>query len=426
MGQILSPQEIEQRWTEAEDRLTYFLAHRASKWLIFVSALLLSFLLEMLGQKLEERPVSVVVQHHRKALLLLPLLGFAGWYVGKFTIPRQRLFHFSSASLIWVYSFWETTSAIPSVAARGLILALGPIYIATAWFFVKFRKTYPLSSIASLLGILVGSVLIMASLRSFDLIDLAWNMNFVSLFIYMFVVIYREKHGVDSQSLILNPFHGIRGILWPYSTRILADDDLERAKLWWRGCYNFLFALILFWTRLFIDDAFYVGYVLGDIAYFNIVAGSARLFGIAVPDATRFCLLARTPAEFWRRGNVYNYAFISEFIFFPLLRRFRLPVLVMLISFSFFFISHFSYGLLVWWLTESGFMTTNPQPHRWLAMFSISIFVMWLGAILLSGRLWPVPYRQGSSALREWSSVLLTQALFVLILYVATVVSGYF
>ena len=62
--------------------------------------------------------------------------------------------------------------------------------------------------------------------------------------------------------------------------------------------------------------------------------GCARMFGYAVPDATRYLLLSRDPAEFWQRSATYNYAFLSQNVYFPLARRFRGPVLASFLTFA--------------------------------------------------------------------------------------------
>src|SRR5207253_4418568 len=86
------------------------------------------------------------------------------------------------------------------------------------------------------------------------------------------------------------------------------------------------------------STARYVLLILSDVGVFNIIAGSARIFGFRVRDATSFSWLARTPAEYWRRGSVYHYEFVNRYFFLALWKRLRNRFVVTFICFFFFYI----------------------------------------------------------------------------------------
>jgi alginate O-acetyltransferase complex protein AlgI len=61
-------------------------------------------------------------------------------------------------------------------------------------------------------------------------------------------------------------------------------------------------------------------------AYSDIAIGSARLFGIAVPENFNFPYLARNIGEFWRRWHISLMSWLESYVFVPLLfSRWRLP-----------------------------------------------------------------------------------------------------
>ena len=61
-------------------------------------------------------------------------------------------------------------------------------------------------------------------------------------------------------------------------------------------------------------------------AYSDIAIGSAKLFGIAVPENFNFPYLARNIGDFWRRWHISLMTWLESYVFVPLLfSRWRLP-----------------------------------------------------------------------------------------------------
>ncbi|MCM2282617.1 MAG: hypothetical protein NDI61_12310 [Bdellovibrionaceae bacterium] len=119
-----------------------------------------------------------------------------------------------------------------------------------------------------------------------------------------------------------------------YSVPLAPETEVRSGdrRLWWMGWWNILFAMLL--LRIVIAMAlsplpahraaqalFLYGYFcVYVVASMNVIAGTLRLFGVAVPDATRFLFLSATPLEIWRRSFTYMYQFMFQVVFLPVYR----------------------------------------------------------------------------------------------------------
>ena len=68
------------------------------------------------------------------------------------------------------------------------------------------------------------------------------------------------------------------------------------------------FNLVLYSLRIYLDFS----------SYSDIAIGSARLFGIHVPENFNWPYLARNPSEFWRRWHISLSRWITDYIYIPL------------------------------------------------------------------------------------------------------------
>lgn len=68
------------------------------------------------------------------------------------------------------------------------------------------------------------------------------------------------------------------------------------------------FNLLLYSLRIYLDFS----------SYSDIAIGSARLFGIHVPENFNWPYLARNPSEFWRRWHISLSRWITDYIYIPL------------------------------------------------------------------------------------------------------------
>ncbi len=79
--------------------------------------------------------------------------------------------------------------------------------------------------------------------------------------------------------------------------------DIDAAPRWalvvWLAAYSF---------KIYLDFS----------AYSDIAIGSARLFGLRVPENFNWPLLATNPAEFWSRWHISLTKWLTDYVFIPL------------------------------------------------------------------------------------------------------------
>jgi hypothetical protein len=399
MWKLPSPADVEVAYTAFENRCIEALVRNRFFFPPALGTVVVVWLWLGIGEWLDStsaynfRSTVTTMAFHHHALLLLPVLALIGFL---FQGQLLRVYFALCVVGLWIfeslyprnYSTWQDSMRI---GAAGIVLFLA------AHFYVYFVRRF--RSRGTVILILFSALVFggLAASLPFRLFNVVWRLNLTSLVLFALATVYRGVPDKERPWLGLNPVHGFRGILWPHGVVMHSERDLARLRLWWKGALNVSLAACLLYIRRPIHDAFYWKFVLGDIAYFNFIAGSARMFGYAVPDATRFAVLARTPADYWQRGSVYNYAFINEFVYFPLMRRLRRPALAVSVAFFFFFFSHFELGRLT-------------RPASLLVVFFV--FFAWLAAILMSRRLWPLPYKPGEAAWRAWLSIGLTHLIY--------------
>lgn len=181
---------------------------------------------------------------------------------------------------------------------------------------------------------------IFSKLKMHYIVFVAWTLSLASS--YMKV----------DRSILLSPVNVTKAVLWPPDSYIEKNNHEAAKAIWWQGMINILvgFALLqarFFWNNLYFTQGAdadlsrsflsYVVAIIGDVGLFNIVVGVARLYAMHARDATNFAWLARSPADYWKRGSVYHYEFIQRHIFVPLLRFTRKQILVMFTSFFVFY-----------------------------------------------------------------------------------------
>ena len=72
--------------------------------------------------------------------------------------------------------------------------------------------------------------------------------------------------------------------------------------------YQLWFALAAFTLKVYFDFS----------GYSDIAIGSARLFGIKIPENFDYPLLARNIAQFWRKWHMSLYSWLNDYVFTPL------------------------------------------------------------------------------------------------------------
>lgn len=248
---------------------------------------------------------------------------------------------------------------------------------------------------------------------------LFWDLKIPFLWIFLSLLLFRNK---IEPAQLLNPIQMFRGTIWPDATKF-SSDNKSANEIFWHGCLNLFVGLSIASLRIALDSgqpatgvtpASTVLVLLirafTDIALFNCLVGFARCFGFRAPDATYFVLLSKTPAEFWRRGSVYTYQFTLRYIFFPLLRHTKLPLLALFFAFSFFFLNRF--GL-------EGFFDFSQN-----GIVAVLVFLLYFASIVITQRFWFFSKQQLLQAKFAWASIFLTHMTNVAIVFTARKLAG--
>lgn len=92
----------------------------------------------------------------------------------------------------------------------------------------------------------------------------------------------------------------------------------------------------------------------------SIAIGTALLFGIRLPENFRAPWLAMSVQQFWQRWHLSLVAFITTYLFKPLVRRFGRPVLAIFITFVLVGLWHkFSWNYLIWGVGHGAALSGN-------------------------------------------------------------------
>ncbi len=440
------PRDVEKRYNEVEERVIRFFSQRNA--LVFAAAAALSLLLWLTTRQLGTDTESIfsVLDLLKPASLgiifvvpiaFLHFLAPNSWK--KITLP---------IAAILVAEFCTSTVRLPRnvpLLLQIVFYLLIPIFMLLSWALFRLVKTakfnYKILSLLYLLLFIAVNFFVYQGLYAANLHDpfmYIWQRKAGLGCLWAMTAVWRSRRLAVDPQIAFNPVHGFRGVLWPASTAVMNES---RRELWWRGSVNLaIFALLSLFSHalpvprgkydIAVTEFFsvYYAFTLEEVAYANFIAGTARLFGFRVPDLTRFIFLARDPADRWQRGAVYNYAFINEWIFFPLVRIFKSAIIPAFVAFFIFFLFHFPIDTLlgVFHLVdlapEMHLLQTNPV----YAYSAVSMFFTMYFMVVFSRLYWPLGYKRGESNLRAWLSIGLTHLCYVFASIPGRVVVHYF
>lgn len=253
-----------------------------------------------------------------------------------------------------------------------------------------------------------------------------WNLKSQFIFFSTIAAFYFSKNRKKFANIFLVPVNCLVGFIWPISTELCSNSRKEKSKLWVHGFFNIAIGYSAVGVRIIFENevvnqatrnflkypGYYILAILGIIGHLNILSGVARLYGVQVTDATRFIFLARSPAEYWRRGVVYHYLFIRNFIFMSLYRRIKLTALCVGLAFAFFLVKKIgivNYTLFISQFFGLSFISTEFDfAHR--ELWALIQWTFWFILLLAS------PYLFSKTELFEnkakaWGSILLTHLL---------------
>ncbi|CAN5407132.1 hypothetical protein BH10BDE1_BH10BDE1_30760 [soil metagenome] len=240
--------------------------------------------------------------------------------------------------------------------------------------------------------------------------------------LFWFWIVSRTRNGTLTFREITNPMNALRAWPWPPPT----EDKTSTEHIWWNGIANILLGYTLFaaCAWLTVHDRVglqkvgfnYIIHILIDVATLNLIPGVARLFGFNLIDATYFSFLAKSPAELWRRGSVYNYKFNIEFIFWPVIRFVRNYWVALFLAFSMFYLNSLTFESIAPIVSSSA---SNGDFHSRLEAARAVGFFLYFLLICIPSRIWSFPMFPMAAAQRQWLSVCATHLSNLFVLYVA-------
>src|SRR5690606_36464428 len=155
------------------------------------------------------------------------------------------------------------------------------------------------------------------SLDKFHMLLVFWRFKLQYLVLVALQMGYAYSPRPVDPFAAFNPGSVPRAVLWPVDTLLVKKNREAIRRFWWKGFLGILIGYLFIYAKISLDKSNfdqssniyvkatsrYFLMILADVGVLNLVTGIARLFGHRVRDATNFCWLARTPAEFWRRGS---------------------------------------------------------------------------------------------------------------------------
>lgn len=315
-----------------------------------------------------------------------------------------------------------------------------PLYCIGGWAYLK-KATNPLwkKRGAIIYAILFLALFLAVSLSLYELNErkfiLYWHLK--TLFI-LFMVLYTglaHTPSNDEAMMALNPINSMRGTLWPIGSA-LENDMSSRKILWYQGFLNIVTGCFAAGLRVFWEDNWgpllvnaYLKYssryllaILGIISFLNVLTGIARILGYRVKDATDFVWLSRTPAEYWRRGAVYQYMFIYRFVYLPLVRLLKRPWISSAIAFFVFLINKTSVLDVAYVIGDELGLDLRVSLHSiHYLYYTMTLWILWFVVLKLS-RWWPYGRKARRLPFNSWASVLLTHLVMSSLYYFAYLV----
>jgi hypothetical protein len=421
---LISPTEVELGLRRFERRIVKTFAQRSNLvGIILASAALSLYIYAINGQLFALNHYAtqggfLVIRLIRKSIyfsvLMSPLL----------LVVRDRIrvtLLFATFLTIWTVSSNDLLHFdLPSIA----IYLSVPLFSLLGWcylrWFNKYRWPGAFAYITICLLIFGGVTAHLYYSQQHENLIRYWRLKTHFIWMSVLAIGLTQRSSPNEAIIALCPTNAMRGILWPLGSHISDDNQLRRRELWWLGFSNVFVGYSAIALRMGLQaypfyrlketylrsPSRYILAILGIIGFLNILAGVIRMFGYRIPDATNFVWLSRTPAEFWRRGSVYQYTFVLRFVYLPLTRFFKKSWPALPIAFFIFLlIKTGPLDILSLALDITGSSWNSPFFSR----REYSRFIYWaLWFLILAGtrRYWPFPWRSRELALLSWVSIL--------------------
>lgn len=277
--------------------------------------------------------------------------------------------------------------------------------------------------------------------NSFNSFIFLAHLKFQLFWFFITAYFFQKNSGDIDPLLALNPINSLRFAIWPSKSQSLPCDSLDIPENWWRGFVNVFLGYVLLFVRMAYQEyleplqsgefafAFsqYFLTLIGDVAMFSVLTGLSRMLLFKVIDATKFVFLSETPAQIWQRGSIYNYLFIVQYVYFPLVRFAKGTYFPTVAAMTIFFTNHFGFLNLIYSLSSFFNLKLNLNTagaHNVKYLFTY--LILWILLIRISSRIWFFNYEDRRIRWKAWVSVLLTHTSYILVIMLARYINFFF
>jgi len=428
--QLLGPSDFEIFYARIENRLVEFLTsqHRycTAITVLILETLFIYFCLFMSSHKLLDQGGFASIQLIRFGLILV--LPFSLLFLFLSDFPRTLLNYILMVAM-WVSTALSLFWFPGKLWLTGLCALTIPVIFASYWFFFQRRsknRTLNLSKWTPTLGfasVFLGLTSLVSyflfSEHRYGMIARFWGLK-PQILVISLLVWSRRQSDSSTADKISNPLNGLIGVFWPHDLKRSEAIYSEKVKLWWAGILTMTQGTVLWGVYLLFFNPTLVSrefhnytaarallMLIGDVAFFNLLTGCAKILGYQVQPATNFLCLARTPAEAWRRGYVYSYLFSLQYIFVPLFRWSKSRFIATLLAFA-----------VVYFNGEAGkhifsALSARENPDEFY-LDLLRFFANFL-LIYVTSKYWFISKRRLNSPLFAWLSIFLTFSLKLLV-----------
>jgi hypothetical protein len=370
-----------------------------------------------------------IVRQGRFAIPLL--LAFSG--VSVYLHGRNRAWFNAFVTLtVWLWSCYSLFLGRVPMDVYWVISVSFPCLALLTYFIGRarrqnFSRTNWVTGIVvifALIWIFVGARLY--GMGQYHMLVVFWRFKLQYMVLVAIQMAYVYSHRPIDPFSAFNPAGIPRATLWPVDTLLATKNREAIVRFWWKGFLGVLIGYLVIYLKITLDRADfdqsehlwvrstsrYFLVILADVGVLNIMTGIARIFGHRVRDATNFCWLARTPAEYWRRGSVFHYEFINRYLSPRMWRIFRNRFVVTFICFFFFYIM--KNGVLdfsVWSLGIFGFDTQADIFRNATRNYSVTLFLLHFLLLFATQRHWFFEWENHRAVWKPWCSIFITYAL---------------
>ncbi len=428
----VSPAKIELNLIHLESKMVRFAANKLQYIAPFISiflALYSFFIMKMVILNTDLLSFQGFFSYIYHSRLVLPYF-FILTAVTIFMKEKVKLyFNFFCFNAFWIFSFlmrgYLDLPADVSIAI--FLINPGIAYFTYLILRAKKNDLFVHKHVAGLiLYFLLSLIYISYRLfitRNFSMLYSFWGFKFQYLILYALQIAYAYIPNSITLWPAIDPTNCLRIILWPVDKILVLKKNQYIREYWWRGALGVALGLSLILLKVNIDILIhskkmslisnstlrYLLLLLSDIAVFNIICGSSRMFGYKVRDATYFSWLARSPADYWRRASVFHYEFIRRYIFDKLWPILKNRFFVLLISFSVFYLMKVGLSTIIFrTLISLNLEIDMPYNKNVDSHYSISLFILQFLSIYITSKYWFINTQKMNNSFYQWLSVVLT------------------